>query len=453
MELTNKKKNMIFIVIVVTCILCSMLSTALTTALPKIMEDFQIDEAMGQWLTSIYSLVQGIMVLATAFFIKRFKSKPLYMISLAIFTVGIILNAFTHSFGIMMAGRVLQAAGNGILLTLGQVVLLTIFEKERRGSVMGIYGLAVAAAPVVAPVLAGFVVDAFGWRMIFYILLVICVLALLVTMAAFDNVLDNEPVAFDTFSMALCIVGFGGLLLGVGNVGSYGFGSVWVLLPLALGLAGCIVFVYRQFHMDQPFLELRILGTPQYSVAVIASMVLYAYLMAFSVLAPVYIQRFCGHSAAVSGMSMMPGAMAMALISPVAGKMYDRWGIKRVFAIGALLMAGCGVGMLFLQADTPVMAFTVLNVLRSVSTGMLMMPFVTYGMNALGKEHTAAGTSLLTSLRTIAGAFGSALIMVVVSVAGLTAAFGGLLILGAAELVLFLLAARKNLFDIREVTR
>lgn len=224
-------------------------------------------------------------------------------------------------------------------------------------------------------------------------------------------------------------------------------GSVWVLVPLVLGIGGCIIFVYRQLHMDQPFLELRILGTAQYRVAVIASMVLYAYLMAFSVLAPVYIQRFSGHSASVSGISMMPGAIAMALISPVAGKMYDRWGMKRVFALGALLMAGSSVGMLFLQADTPIMAFTVLNVFRSISTGLLMMPFVTYGMNALKKEHTAAGTSLLTSLRTIAGAFGAALIMVVVSMAGMTAAFGGLLLLGVAELAVFLVAVRKRLFE------
>jgi len=444
MELTNKKRNMIFMVIVVTCILCSLLSTALTTALPKIMEDFQINEATGQWLTSIYSLVQGILVLATAYFIKRFKTKPLYLTSLGIFTVGIILNAFTNSFSVMMAGRVLQAAGNGILLALGQVILLTIYEKERRGSVMGIYGLAVSAAPVVAPTLAGFVVDAFGWRMIFYILLVICILALIVTMVTFENVLENEKVAFDTVSMALCIVGFGGLLLGVGNIGKSSFVSLEVIVPLVLGLAGGGVFVHRQLHMEQPFLELRILKSSQYTMAVIASMILYAYLMGFSVLAPVYIQRFCGFSATVSGMSMMPGAIVMALMSPIAGKLYDKWGMKRVFALGVLFMVGSSAGMMFLREDTPLMFFTVLNVFRSVFTAMLMMPFVTWGMNALKKEHTAAGTSLLTSLRTIAGAFGSALIMVVVSMAGITAAFAGMLALGAAQLLLFLIVWRRK---------
>lgn len=105
--MSNKRKNLIFMVIVVTCILCSMLSTALTTALPCIMEEFQISEATCQWLTSIYSLVMGILVLATAFLIERFKTKGLYLVSLGIFTVGILLDAFTGSFTVMMLGRIL----------------------------------------------------------------------------------------------------------------------------------------------------------------------------------------------------------------------------------------------------------------------------------------------------------------------------------------------------------
>ena len=441
MKLTEKRKNLIFAVIVVTCILCSMLSTALTTALPGIMEDFGITAATGPWLTSGYSLVMGILVLATAFLIKRFKTKKLYLASLGIFTLGILLDAFTGSFAIMMIGRILQAAGNGILLSLGQVVLLTIFEKEKRGSVMGVYGLAVAAAPVIAPTLAGIIVDAFGWRMIFYILLVISVIAMLLTAAVFDDILETEKIPFDIASLALCAVGFTGLLLGMGNIGSYAFFSENVVLPLLLGAAACGIFVYRQFRLEQPFLNLRILAVPQYTAAVLASMILYAFLMALAVLIPVYIQDICGYSATVSGVVMIPGSIAMALISPVAGRLYDKMGIKNIFLAGALLMAGSAGGMVFMDADTPLIVFTVLNVFRNISTGMLMMPFVTWGMSALAQEDTAHGTSLLTSLRTVAGAFGSAIFMVIASEAGMTAAFWGLCILGILELLLWAAAA------------
>lgn len=439
--MSNKRKNLIFMVIVVTCILCSMLSTALTTALPCIMEEFQISEATCQWLTSIYSLVMGILVLATAFLIERFKTKGLYLVSLGIFTVGILLDAFTGSFTVMMLGRILQAAGNGILLSLGQVILLTIFEKEKQGSVMGVYGLAVAAAPVVAPTLAGIVVDAFGWRMIFYILLVISAIALLFTAVTFDNVLENEKIAFDALSLMLCAVGFIGLLLGMGNIGSKAFFSTHVCLPLLIGAAACAGFVYRQLHMELPFLNLRILAVPQYASAVMASMILYAFLMALSVLAPLYIQSVCGYSATVSGMAMIPGSIAMAVINPIAGKIYDKMGIKKIFLVGALLMAGSAAGMAAMKADTPLMVFTILNVFRNISTGMLMMPFVTWGMGSLKQQDVAHGTSLLTSLRTIAGAFGVAIFMVIVTLHGMTAAFLGLLLLGITEVLLWFYAA------------
>lgn len=108
--------------IVTTVVVCSMLSTALTTALPQIMEDFSLNAASGQWLTSIYSLVMGILVLYTAYLIKRFPTKNLYISSLLLFSIGVVLNGFAQSFTVMMLGRIMQAAGNGILLSLGQVI-------------------------------------------------------------------------------------------------------------------------------------------------------------------------------------------------------------------------------------------------------------------------------------------------------------------------------------------
>ena len=165
--MTDKKKMGIFLSILVTCIVGAMLSTALNTALPQMMADFGVDASIGQWLASIYSLVMGIMVLATPFLIRRIPTKRLYLASVLIFAVGVACSALTSSFVIMMVGRVLQAASNGIVTALGQVVILTIFPPEKRGQMMGIYGLAIGVSPVVAPTVAGLIVDAYGWRMIF----------------------------------------------------------------------------------------------------------------------------------------------------------------------------------------------------------------------------------------------------------------------------------------------
>lgn len=168
--------------IVTTVVVCSMLSTALTTALPQIMEDFSLNAASGQWLTSIYSLVMGILVLCTAYLIKRFPTKNLYISSLLLFSIGVVLNGFAQSFTVMMLGRIMQAAG--------------------------------------------IIVDHWGWRMIFYSLAVLCIIALVVVFFAMDNVLENEHSKLDILSAILAVTGFTGILYGIGNLGK---GSIFQL--------------------------------------------------------------------------------------------------------------------------------------------------------------------------------------------------------------------------------
>ena len=190
-------------------VVCSMLSTALTTALPQIMEDFSLNAASGQWLTSIYSLVMGILVLCTAYLIKRFPTKNLYISSLLLFSIGVVLNGFAQSFTVMMLGRIMQAAG--------------------------------------------IIVDHWGWRMIFYSLAVLCIIALVVAFFAMDNVLENE-----------------------------------------------------HSKLDIPFLNIRVLSHRCMRFATIGSVLFYLNMMALAVINPLFIQSACGRSATMSGLLMMP---------------------------------------------------------------------------------------------------------------------------------------------------
>lgn len=160
--ITKKKRTLIFINILLTCVASSMLSTALTTALPPIVRDFHISVTTGQWLTSGFSLAMGIMMPLTAFLITRFPTRRLYLTAIIVFIAGLAMCVIAPNFLFMMTGRVLQACGNGILSSMAQVILLTIYPAEQQGTIMGWYGLSVGAAPVVAPTLAGILVDSMG---------------------------------------------------------------------------------------------------------------------------------------------------------------------------------------------------------------------------------------------------------------------------------------------------
>lgn len=415
-NITPKRRTMIFINIIISCIATSMLATALTTALPSMMVDFGISAATGQWLTSGYSLAMGIMMPLTAFLINRFPTRRLYLTAIVGFIVGLLLSALAPSFPVLMCGRVLQACGNGALTSMAQVIILTIYPPEKRGTAMGWYGLSVGAAPVIAPTLAGLVVDAYGWKMIFYAAAVIMVASFVLALVSFDNVLDTAKKKFDILSFVISAFAFGGLTLAVGNLGSYPFVSMQVLLLLVIGLAASVIFVYRQLHLAEPFLELRILKNKEYALSVIGSMLLYLVMMGSSVIMPLYVQTIMGYSATTSGLVTLPGSLVMAIVSPFAGKLYDKLGMKLLFLTGAVCMIVSSFGMAFVTMQTPIWLPAAYNVIRCVSIGCLMMPVITWGTSGLGKQSTAHATALLTSLRTIAGAIGMAVFVGIMTV-------------------------------------
>lgn len=457
-EIKSGQRTMIFLCLVVSGIASSVLSTAMTTALPGVVEYFGISTSVGQWITSGYSLAMGMIMPLTAFLITRFPTKRLYLTGIGMFIIGLLVSIFAGNFAVMMVGRVLQACGNGVLMTAAQVVIMTIYPIQKRGTMMGTYGLATTAAPVVAPTIAGLMIDAFGWKSIFYVSLVIMILSFLISSIVFDDVLELQDKKFDVLSFVESIVAFGGITLGIGNLSSFGLISVEAGLPLLAGAVVCVFFVIRQCGLEKPFLDVKILANRNYAVSVISSMVLYLVMMGSSVMMPLYVQSVMGYSAVVSGLVTLPGSLATALVSPFAGKLYDEIGIKKIFVAGAIALVISNIGMFFLSMETPLWIAAALNVIRNISIGSLMMPLLTWGTSNVHPTKMADASSLLTSLRTIAGSIGSAVFVGIMTMVAASSAqtYGdnammhgmniSFLWMAAGAVVLFLIAV----FAVRE---
>lgn len=408
-ELTEQKRTLIFICLIVSGIASSTLSTAMTTALPNIVEYFGISTSIGQWVTSGYSLAMGMVMPLTAFLITRFPTKKLYVTGIGIFIIGLLLSIFSGNFSIMMVGRILQACGNGILMSAAQVVILTVYPTEKKGTMMGTYGLATTAAPIIAPTVAGLMIDAFGWKSIFYIVLIIMAFSFILSMIVFEDVLELQDKKFDAVSFIESIFAFGGITLGIGNISSYGIISIEAGAPLIIGIVVCVFFIIRQCSLEKPFLDVKILTNHNYAVSVISSMVLYLVMMGSSVMMPLYVQSVMGYSAVVSGLVTLPGSLATTIVSPFAGRFYDKMGIKKIFVIGSAVLVVSNVGIFFLNMDTPLWVAAGLNIIRNISIGSLMMPLLTWGTSNVDFKKVADASSLLTSFRTISGSIGSAL--------------------------------------------
>jgi EmrB/QacA subfamily drug resistance transporter len=419
--ISNRKRTLLFINLIVSGIASSILSTAMTTALPQVIAYFGITTATGQWITSGYSRAMGMVMPLTAFLITKFPTKRLYLSGIGLFLAGLLLSIFAGNFPIMMVGRVMQACGNGILLSAAQVIILTIYPAEKKGTMMGTYGLATTAAPVIAPTLAGLMIDAFGWKSIFYLVLAVMALSFLMAMFVFENVLELQNKSFDTQSFIGSIFAFGGITLGIGNIGAYGLISPYVLIPLAVGIVAAALFVRRQLGLEQPFLDVRILSCKPYATSVVSSVLLYFTMMGSSVLMPLYVQTVMGRSAVTSGLVTLPGSLATALVSPFAGKLYDKMGIRRIFMVGSVCLVLSNLGMCTVTMSTPLAVAASWNVLRNLAIGALMMPLLTWGTSHVEPRKVADASSLLTSFRTISGSIGSAVFVSIFSNVGASA--------------------------------
>lgn len=408
-------KNKIFIALLFGAIISSYLQTALSMALPSIMNDFSISAATGQWLMSIYTLAMGIMIPVSPFLLRRYKTKTVALSVVGVMIIGVLIATVATSFTVLLIGRIIQGLATGVILSLVQVVILTIYPANKRGSMMGIFGLAAAAAPVVAPTIAGILTDLFSWRAIFIVALVGAIINFIFLLIVMQNVLSNEVQSFDILSMIFCAIGFTGIIVGCGNIGSYKWMNVNVTLPIIVGITALILFTRRQIKMDKAFLELKVFKNRDFTVAVIMCMLTFFALIASSTIFPIYLQIVHGLTATVSGLIMMPGSFVSAFLNPFAGKIYDRFGIRQLAITGSILFVLSYLFTTFLTETSPVAMIVVIFILQTIAIACVMMPLITWGMSSLDKQSISDGTAIINMLRTIAGAIGAALIMAVMS--------------------------------------
>jgi len=333
-----------------------MLQTALTTALPPIIRDFKISVNTGQWLTSGFSLAMSIMIPLSSFLITRFKTRRLFLTAIGLFLTGLTIALFSVNFYMMLVGRVIQACGSGLLSSMGQVIILTIYPPEKRGTAMGWYGLSVGAAPVIAPTIAGLLADSVGWRMIFVVSIAIMLVTLVYTIFVFTDCLPNKKVKFDAISFVLSALTFGGVTLAIGNFGSHKFVSYQVLMTLIIGLVASVLFIYRQLHSESPFLDIRVLKNKSYTMAVITTISIQLILMGSAVILPLYFQEVKNCSATISGLAVLPGSLGLAFISPFAGKIYDKMGIRVLLIFSGVLSIISNLILYFININVNIFA-------------------------------------------------------------------------------------------------
>ncbi|MFD1318642.1 MDR family MFS transporter [Loigolactobacillus zhaoyuanensis] len=389
--------------------------TLLATAYPTLMKAFDISTATVQWLTTGFLLVNGIMIPISAWLLNRFSTKYLYISAMTIFFIGTWICWQAPNFTLLLTGRLVEAVGVGLSMPLMQTIALSIFPPERRGAAMGAVGLAIGLAPAIGPTLSGWVIDTYSWRVLFSMILPIAGIVIVASFFTMRKVLDTKKSSLDILSAILSTIGFGSLLYGFSEVGTEGWGSMIVILGIVIGIIFIGLFAWRQLVSEHPFLELHVFKTPAFTIATILSGVVNMAMVGAEMVLPMYIQTVRGETAFNSGLTLLPGAIMMGVMSPITGRLFDRFGARHLAITGMTLLTIGTIPFIFLTKSTPMINVIILYAIRMFGIAMVMMPVTTSGMNALPLNLISHGTAVNNTLRQVASSVGTAILISVLT--------------------------------------
>lgn len=415
------RKDMVMVAVLLTGTLLAVLNlTMLSPALPSIMEDLQVSATTAQWLTSVYALVEAVVIPLSAYLVGRFTTRQLYISALSVFTLGSLAAALAPNFWVLLLGRIMQAACTGAVMPMVFTVILLVFPREKRGTAMGVIGLIIGFAPAVGPSLSGLLVDSVGWRALFAIVTTLGVVVVVLSACLLRNYGDFSRTTFDKLSVLLSTVGLVCLLYGLSTFAS----TENMALTLGLIVVGIVfvaLYVRRQLKLPQPMLNVRILKTRQYATAACVIIIVQAALLGTEVITPLYIQGTLGFTATMSGLAMLPGAVIGAFTGLVSGRLFDRFGVRKVAVPGVLVAAlgASGLATLAIDANFITVMLTVTTLI--IGLQFTMTPLNTWGVNSLDNRVIQHAQALSNTMNQVAGSFGTAMLVSVAALAPMVA--------------------------------
>ena len=392
------------------CVLVVLNYTLLAPALPVIMREMSVSETTVQWLTSIYAMVEAVIIPMNAFLLGRFSVRKLFGGAFVLFTAASALAAVAPTFEVLLLARVLQATATGVAMPMVWTLILLMAPRENRGMVMGIVGVVISFAPAIGPPASGALIDLVGWRSLFFIVAGISVVVIVLTFALLRNREGFERTSFDVPSIVLSSFGMLGLLYGLSTITSSDTPWISALLMVA-GIVLLGVFVRRQGTLEVPMLRVETLKTRRFRNSIIVCCLLEGALIAIDVLLPLFLQNSLGHTPTMTGLVMAPAALAGAVTGVVAGRIFDKHGVRVIVLVGATLLEGAAIALCLCGADTWVVAVAGIYFVETIGWQCVSTPSNTWGINSLPNEIIQHGNAVMSTLMQVGASFGTAAIV------------------------------------------
>ena len=389
-------------------------TTIANVALSHIAGSLSASTDQATWVLTSYLISNAIVIPCSAWLGQKFGRKNFLMTCVAIFTIASFLCGLATSLPMLLLMRVVQGAGGGAFQPIAQSIMLESFPKEKQGMAMGVFGIGVVIAPIIGPVLGGWITDNYSWRWIFLFKLPVGMLAMFLIRKFIHDpawIRNAQPGRLDLigFSFMSLWLGCQEVLLDKGQEDDW-FGSRFIALMAVLAVAGLAVFIFRELRAERPFVDLRVLGNYNFSLG--AALMFFAGVSLYSMTAiiPLFLQSLMGYTALLSGLAMIPRGLGALIAMPLAGRLVTKFQGRYLVAVGFLAFGGASLVLAHLSLDlTPWVLFWPLF-FTGVSMGFMFVPLNTLGLGGLKPEQIGNASGIYNLMRNVGGSVGISLV-------------------------------------------
>jgi EmrB/QacA subfamily drug resistance transporter len=414
----DRKLLMVAGVVVLGAIMSILDTTVVNVAINTLSRDFKTPLSTIQWIVTGYTLALATVIPVTGWAADRFGTKRLYMLSIVLFVAGSALSGAAWSAGSLIAFRVLQGLGGGMLMPAGMTILTRAAGPQRVGRVMAIIGVPMLLGPILGPILGGWLVDDVSWRWIFFINLPIGVVALISSLRVLPKDTTSTHERFDALGLAFLSPGLALMIYGLANsASSGGFGAAKVWAPALAGFVLLLAFVRHSLRTTDPLIDLRLFKNGTFAAASGTLVLMVISVFGAMLLLPLYLQAVRGESAFDSGLLIAPQGLGAMLVMPIAGQLTDKTGIGKIVLVGLPLLLLSTLGLTQLSGDTSYWELSGILFVMGMGMGASMMPLFSGAMQTLRRIAVARASTTLNILQQVAASIGTAVMSVILAAA------------------------------------
>ncbi|TRY20063.1 multidrug efflux MFS transporter [Tessaracoccus rhinocerotis] len=390
--------------------------TTLTVALKRIMDDLGVSERAAQWLTTAFMLTMAVVIPVTGWLLERLTTRRVYMIAMGLFVVGTVTVAVMPTFALVLVGRVVQASGTAVMMPLLMTTVMNVVPKERRGIMMGNISMVIAVAPALGPTLSGFVLQFASWRMIFVIILPLAIALGVLGSLRVQTLNEPRDIPVDAPSVALSVVGFGGLVYSLSLFGEPTVPVLQLVGVLAVGAVALVLFLLRQgrlAHSGRALLNLGTFRYPGFRVSVLVVAIAMAAMFGTLIMLPLILQDALGMEPLLVGLMLLPGGLVMGLLGPTVGRLYDRVGPRPLVVPATALIGIVLATFSFISVGTSPWFIVACHMAMSVGFAFMFTPLLTTALGSLPRPLYPHGSAAVGTIQQLAGAMGTALFVTI----------------------------------------